>query len=437
MNWLIKGARIVDPSQHIDGQMDILIEDGKIFKLGRNLSPSRKKGLDSMDLAGLVITPGLIDMHTHLREPGFEYKETIQTGSEAACAGGFTAIACMPNTNPVNDTRSVTEFILRKAAETNLVNVYPIAAITMQSQGNALAEFWDLKEAGAIALSDDGKPVMDSAVMRRALEYAYSLGLPIISHCEDTCLSSGGAMHEGFVSTELGLPGIPGIAEDIMVARDLLLAEYTRSSIHIAHVSTAGSVRLIRDAKKRGIKVTAETAPHYFTLTDDNLRTYNVNTKVYPPLRGKDDVEAIKEGLRDGTIDAIASDHAPHALTDKEVEFEYAASGMIGLETSLALGLRLVSADVLTLKQLLEKMSTNPANILRIPGGTLRPGAPADLTIIDLQRSWTVSREAIRSRSKNTPFIGWDLTGKAVMTIKGGAVTYDEIHNCHEHPRHS
>jgi dihydroorotase len=437
MNWLIKGARIIDPSQHIDGQMDILVEDGKIVKLGRNLSPSRKKGLDSMELAGLVVTPGLVDMHTHLREPGFEYKETIQTGSEAACAGGFTSIACMPNTNPVNDTRSVTEFILRKAAETNLVNVYPIAAITMQSQGNALAEFWDLKEAGAIALSDDGKPVMDSAVMRRALEYAHSLGLPIISHCEDTCLSSGGAMHEGFASTELGLPGIPGIAEDIMVARDLLLVEYTRSSIHIAHVSTAGSVRLIRDAKKRGIKVTAETAPHYFTLTDDDLRTYDVNAKVYPPLRGKADVEAIKEGLRDGNIDAIASDHAPHAQTDKEVEFEYAASGMIGLETSLALGLRLVSADVLTLNQLFEKMSTNPARILRIPGGTLRPGAPADLTIIDLQRSWTVSREAIRSLSKNSPFLGWDLTGKAVMTMKGGAVTYDELHNCHEQPRHS
>jgi len=437
MNWLIKGARIIDPSQHIDDQMDILIEEGKIVKLERNLSSSRKKGLDSMELAGLVVTPGLIDMHTHLREPGFEYKETIQTGSEAACAGGFTSIACMPNTNPVNDTRSVTEFILRKAAETNLVNIYPIAAITMQSQGSALAEFWDLKEAGAIALSDDGKPVMDSAVMRRALEYAHSLGLPIISHCEDTCLSSGGAMHEGFASTELGLPGIPGIAEDIMVARDLLLAEYTRSSIHIAHVSTAGSVRLIRDAKNRRIKVTAETAPHYFTLTDDDLRTYNVDAKVYPPLRGKDDVEAIKEGLRDGTIDAIASDHAPHALTDKEVEFEYAASGMIGLETSLALGLRLVAAAVLTLSQLFEKMSTNPARILRIPGGTLRPGAPADLTIIDLQRSWTVSREAIRSRSKNTPFIGWGLTGKAVMTMKGGAVTYDELHNCHEHPRHS
>jgi len=428
MNWLIKGARVVDPSQHIDGQMDILIEEGKIVKLGRNLSPSRKKGMDSMELAGLVVTPGLVDMHTHLREPGFEYKETIQTGSEAACAGGFTSIACMPNTNPVNDTRSVTEFILRKAAETNLVNIYPIAAITMRSEGKSLAEFWDLKEAGAIALSDDGKPVMDSGVMRRALEYANSLGLPIISHCEDTCLSSSGVMNEGFPSTELGLPGIPGIAEDIMVARDLLLAEYTRSSIHIAHVSTAGSVRLIRDAKNRGIKVTAETAPHYFTLTDDDLRTYNVNTKVYPPLRGKADVEAIKEGLRDGTIDAIASDHAPHALTDKEVEFEYAASGMIGLETSLALGLRLVSAGVLTLNQLIGKMSTYPAGILGIPGGSLRPGAPADLTIIDLQRSWTVSRDTVCSLSKNTPFLGWDLTGKAVLTMKGGAITYDELH---------
>jgi dihydroorotase len=437
MNWLIKGARITDPSQHIDGPMDILIEDGKIVKLGQNLSGSRKKGIAGMDLAGFVITPGLVDMHTHLREPGFEYKETIQTGSEAACAGGFTSIACMANTNPVNDTRSVTEFILRKAAETNLVNIYPIAAITLQLQGKSLAEFWDLKEAGAVALSDDGKPVLDSAVMRRALEYAHSLGLPIISHCEDTSLSSGGAMNEGFPSTELGLPGIPGIAEDIMVARDLLLAEYTRSSIHIAHVSTAGSVRLIRDAKARGIKVTAETAPHYFTLTDDDLRTYNVNTKVYPPLRGKADVEAIKEGLRDGTIDAIASDHAPHAITDKEVEFEYAASGMIGLETSLALSLRLVAAEILTLSQLIDKMSTRPATILGIPGGSLRPGFPADLTIIDLERAWTVSRATIRSQSTNTPFLGRTLTGKAVMTMKGGVVTYDELHNCHEHPRHS
>ncbi|HAJ27627.1 MAG TPA: dihydroorotase [Syntrophus sp. (in: bacteria)] len=429
MNWLIKGARVIDPSQHIDGKMDVLIENGKIAKLGGKLPPSSKKGAGIIEAAGLVVTPGLIDMHTHLREPGFEYKETIQTGSEAACAGGFTAIACMPNTNPVNDTRSVTEFILRKAAETNLVNVYPIAAITMHSEGKSLAEYWDLKEAGAVALSDDGKPVMDSAVMRRALEYAHSLGIPIISHCEDTCLSSGGAMNEGFAATELGLPGIPGIAEDIMVARDLLLTEYTRSSIHIAHVSTAVAVRLIRDAKDRGVKVTAETAPHYFTLTDDDLRTYNVNFKVYPPLRGKEDVEAIKEGLRDGTIDAIASDHAPHALTDKEVEFEYAASGMIGLETSLALALRLVATNVLTLNQLIEKMSTNPAGILNIPGGTLRPGAPADLTILDLQRSWTVDGEGIRSRSKNTPFLGWGLTGKAVMTIKGGVATYDELHN--------
>lgn len=429
MNWLIKGARIVDPSQDMDDRKDILIEDGKIVKLGRNLSPSRKKGLETMDIAGLVVAPGLVDMHTHLREPGFEYKETIQSGSEAACAGGFTSIACMANTNPVNDTRSVTEYILRKAAETNLVNIYPVAAITMQLQGKSLAEFWDLKEAGAIALSDDGKPVMDSAVMRRALEYAHSLGLPVISHCEDAGLSSGGVMNEGFTSTELGLPGIPGIAEDIMVARDLLLAEYTRSSIHIAHVSTAGAVRLIREAKERGIKVTAETAPHYFTLTDDDLRTYDVNAKVYPPLRRKADVEAIKAGLRDGTIDAIASDHAPHALTDKEVEFEYAASGMIGLETSLALSLRLVAAGTLSLSQLIEKMSTQPARILRIPGGSLRAGAPADLAVIDLERPWTVSSETIRSRSKNTPFLGWDLTGKAVMTMKGGVVTFDELHH--------
>ncbi len=278
-------------------------------------------------------------MHTHLREPGFEYKETIASGSEAAVAGGFTSVACMPNTNPVNDNRSVTEFIRRKAAECGLANVYPIAAISLKSEGAALTEFWDLKDAGAVGFSDDGKPVMNAALMRRALEYASSLDMPIIVHCEDRNLSAGGVMHEGFVSTEIGLPGIPAIAEDVMVARDLLLAEFTGAPLHIAHVSTAGAVRLIREAKARGVRVTAETAPHYFTLTDEAVRTFDTNAKVYPPLRGAEDVAAIREGLRDGTIDVIASDHAPHARTDKEVEFDYAASGLTGLETSLALSL--------------------------------------------------------------------------------------------------
>jgi len=427
MNWLIKGARVIDPSQNLDGRAEILIAGGRIVKIARKLAATETKGIAVIDLSGLVVFPGLIDMHTHLREPGYEYKETIATGSEAAAAGGFTAVACMPNTNPVNDHRSVTEFILRKAAEKNLVHVYPVAAITMNSQGKSLAEFWDLKEAGAVALSDDGKPVMDAAIMRRALEYAHSLGLPVISHCEDLSLSAGGAMHEGLVATELGLPGIPGVAEEVMVSRDILLAEYTRTAVHIAHVSTAGSVRLIRDAKARGVHVTAETAPHYFTLTDGRLNGYDVNAKVNPPLRAQGDVAAIREGLRDGAIDAIASDHAPHAVTDKEVEFEYAASGMIGLETSLALSLALVADGVLSLPELAARMSTRPAAILGVPGGTLAPGAPADLTVIDLQRPWTVAREALRCRSKNTPFLGWNLTGKAVLTMKGGVATYSDM----------
>ena len=433
-NWLLRGARVVDPGRGLDDRLDILVEGGRIAGIGRDLGKKRGKGLRIMELGGLVITPGLVDMHVHFREPGYEYKETIATGSAAAAAGGFTAVACMPNTNPVNDNRSVTEFILRKAGEADLVHVYPIAAITLGSQGNTLAEFWDLKEAGAVALSDDGKPVMDGAIMRRALEYAHSLGMPVVSHCEDLSLSAGGAMHEGLAATELGLPGIPGIAEEVMVARDLLLAEYTGAVLHICHVSSAGSVRLIRDAKSRGVKVTAETAPHYFTLTADCLRGYDVNAKVNPPLREQRDIEAVREGLRDGTIDVIASDHAPHAVTDKEVEFEYAASGMIGLETSLALSLRLVTDGFLSLPELVTRMSARPVAILGVPGGGLAPGAPADLTVIDLERRWTVSPEGIRSRSRNTPFLGWHLTGKAVLTMKGGAVTHSDLLRDHERP---
>ncbi|MDI9570724.1 MAG: dihydroorotase [Pseudomonadota bacterium] len=433
-NWLLRGARVIDPGRGLDDRMDILVEDGRISGIGRNLGKKRGKDRRVVELEGLVIVPGLVDMHVHFREPGHEYKETIATGSAAAAAGGFTAVACMPNTDPVNDNRSVTEFILRKADEADLVHVYPIAAITRGSQGKTLTEFWDLKEAGAVAFSDDGRPVMDGAVMRRALEYAHSLGMTVASHCEDLSLSAGGVMHEGLTATELGLPGIPGIAEEVMVARDLLLAEYTGTTLHICHVSSVGAVRLIRDAKARGVRVTAETAPHYFTLTADCLRGYNVNAKVNPPLRERRDVEAVREGLRDGTIDAIASDHAPHAVTDKEVEFEYAASGMIGLETSLALSLRLVAEGLLTLPELVTRMSVRPAAILGVPGGSLAPGAPADLTVIDLERRWTVSPEGLRSRSGNTPFLGWELTGKAVLTMKGGVATNSDLPQGHEHP---
>ena len=361
MTLLLKGGRVIDPSRKTDGDADLLIEDGKIVKTGKVLLKGEKLSeVETIDLRGKWVVPGLIDMHTHLREPGYEYKETIATGCEAAVAGGFSSVACMPNTNPVNDSRSVTEFIRRKATECGLANVYPIAAITAKSEGSLLSEFWDLKDAGAIGFSDDGKSVMNAALMRRALEYASSLDMPVIVHCEDKNLSSGGVMHEGSVSTDLGLAGIPAIAEDVMVARDLLLAEYTGAAVHIAHVSTAGAVRLIREAKSRGVRVTAETAPHYFCLTDEAVLHFDTHAKVYPPLRSAQDREAIRAGLSDGTLDVIASDHAPHARTDKEVEFDYAASGLTGLETSLALSLRLVADGVLTLADLIKKMTIKP-----------------------------------------------------------------------------
>ena len=429
MKLLLKGGRVIDPSENIDADLDILIENGKIVELGRNLSLSEINSslIEVLDLKNTIIAPGLIDMHTHLREPGHEYKETIQTGSEAAVAGGFTSIACMPNTNPVNDNRSVTEFILKQAKLANMANIYPVAAISKGSEGKILAEFGDLKDAGAVAFSDDGRPVMNSRLMRSALEYACSLCLPVISHCEDLDLSEGGSMNEGFVSTELGLQGIPNIAEDIMVEREIALAAYTGTFVHIAHVSTTGSVRAIRAAKDMGVRVTAETAPHYFTLTDEALGEFSTNTKVYPPLRSVEDVEAIKQGLKDGTIDAIASDHAPHSSIEKDVEFEYASSGINGLETSLSLSLKLVDDGILTLAELIEKMSTNPAAILKIKKGTLKKGSDADITIIDTQKTWTVNVSNFRSISRNSPFDRWTLKGKAIMTIVGGEIKYKEI----------
>ena len=424
MKLLLRGGRIIDPSQQLDDQMDLLIEGRTIAGLGKALRAGGESDLTILELKGKLVVPGLVDMHTHLREPGFEYKETVRTGSLAAAAGGFTSIACMPNTDPVNDNRSVTEFILRKARQCGVVNVYPVAAVSKSSEGAVVTEFADLRDAGAVAFSDDGKSVMNSGLMRRALEYAHALGMPVISHCEDMDLAAGGAANEGVVATRLGLRGIPNIAEDLMVGRDIVIAEYTSTAVHIAHVSTAGAVELIRGAKRRGVKVTAEAAPHHFTLTDEALKDYDTNAKVNPPLRTLADVNAVKEGLKDGTLEAIASDHAPHSTLEKDVEFDYAASGMIGLETSLALSLRLVEEGVLSLNQLVAKMSTNPAGILKIPKGTLKVGADADVTVIDPDEEWTVDTRTFQSLSKNTPFNAWRLRGRAVVTIVGGDIKY-------------
>ena len=429
MKLLLTGARVIDPSQKMDAVADILLENGKITQIAPKLAKTQnfkdQGKVKTIDLPGMIITPGLIDMHVHLREPGFEYKETIASGCAAAVAGGFTSVACMPNSSPINDNRSITEFIKRKASEAALTNVYPIGAISKDSAGSQLTEFWDLKEAGIIALSDDGKPVMDAALMRRALEYASSLGLPVISHCEDINLSGGGLMNEGYYSTILGLRGIPSIAEEVMVARDILIAEFTKTSVHIAHVSTAGSVQLIREARKRGLRVTAETAPHYFTLTDESLQSYDTNFKINPPLRGPDDLAAIKEGLTDGTLDVIACDHAPHGRTDKEVEFEYATCGISGLETSLGLSLQLIHDGILSWPELTAKMSTNPARILGLSKGTLKAGADGDITVIDPELKWTVDVKAFRSRGKNSPFHGHQMQGRAILTIVSGEIKYD------------
>lgn len=422
MNLLIKGGRVIDPLQGIDEVLDIVVENGAVRELGKGLKAPA--GAETIDAAGLIVTPGLIDMHVHLRDPGLEYKEDIVTGTKAAAAGGFTSVACMPNTKPVNDNKAVTSYIVAKAKAEGVVNVFPVGSITQGSKGEALAEMGDLKEAGCVAVSDDGRPVTSSELMRRALEYAKGMGIMVISHAEDLSLVGEGVMNEGFVSTELGLKGIPWVAEDAATARDVYLAEFTDSPLHIAHVSTKGSLRIIRNAKARGVKVTCETAPHYFTLTDDAVRGYNTNAKMNPPLRTADDVAAVKAALADGTIDAIATDHAPHHLDEKDVEFNVALNGIIGLETSLPLSLKLVEEGVLTLPALIEKMACNPAKILGIDRGTLRKGAVADITVIDPTTSWTVNAEALASKSKNSPFLGWELKGAAAYTIVGGTVAF-------------
>jgi dihydroorotase len=419
LNLLIKNGHVIDPANNVDEKLDLLVSDGKIAKLGKPGSIVASSG-QVIDASGKLVVPGLIDMHVHLREPGFEYKETIATGTAAAKAGGFTAVCCMPNTNPVNDSRSVTEFILSQAAREAWARVYPIGAVTKGSKGEELAEIGELRQAGCVGISDDGRPVMNAAVMRRALEYSKIFDLAVISHCEDLNLAAKGVMNEGFVSTELGLRGIPNAAEDVMVSRDIALADLTGARVHICHVSTAGSVRMIGEAKERGVKVTAETCPHYFTLTDEAARGYNTMAKMNPPLRAAEDVAAIRQGLKDGAIDAIATDHAPHALDEKTVEFDYAPFGVAGLETALGLTFTLVHEGVLTAPEAVRKLSTNPASILRLDKGTLSIGADADITIIDPDAEWTVDASQFKSKSRNTPFGGWKLRGRAARTIVGG-----------------
>jgi dihydroorotase len=418
MNILIKSGHVIDPANKVDDKLDLLVSDNKIEKLGKpgSLSPD---GAQVIDAAGKLVVPGLIDMHVHLREPGFEYKETISTGTAAAKAGGFTSVCCMPNTNPVNDNQTVTRFILDQARDAS-ARVFPIGAITKGSLGEELAEMADLRAAGCVAISDDGRPVASAAVMRRAMEYSKIFDLLIISHCEESKLSDKGVMNEGSVSTELGLRGIPNAAEEIMVAREVALAELTKARVHIAHVSTAGSVRIIRDAKARGVKVTAETCPHYFSLTEEAVQGYNTLAKMNPPLRTALDVAAIKQGLKDGTIDVIATDHAPHGMDEKSGEFDFALFGIVGLETALGFALKLVEEGVLSLTELVKKLSLNPAIVLNLGKGTLSPGADADITIIDPAEEWVVDASRFRSKSKNTPFNGWKLKGRAVQTIVGG-----------------
>lgn len=425
MSLLIKGGLVVDPAQGLEQIRDLLIQGDKIAAL-EPPGTITTEGRRVVEAKGLVVAPGLIDMHVHLREPGEEYKETILTGTRAAVQGGFTAVAAMPNTRPVNDTASVTRYILEQAKAAGLARVYPVGAISMGSAGRNLSEYGDQKAAGAVALSDDGHPVTNPMLMRRALEYARTFGLPIISHCEDLDLRGDGVMHEGRVSLELGLQGIPAAVEEIMVFRDLALTQLTGGRLHLAHVSAFGSVALIRQAKAAGLTVTAETAPHYFHLTEEAVKGYDTNAKVNPPLRTAADVAAIREGLKDGTLDAIACDHAPHSTLEKDLEFEAAAFGLIGLETSLGLSLKLVHDGVLTLTQLVAKMSANPARILGVPGGTLTVGAPADLTLLDLNRTWQVDVNTFASKSRNCPFNGWNLKGKAVATIVGGKIVSSE-----------
>jgi len=422
---LIRGGRVVDPSQGLDGAHDVLVRDGLVVGVGAEGAQPIGKADETIDATGLVVCPGLVDMHVHLREPGREEDETIETGTRAALAGGFTSVACIPNTEPPIDTQSTVEFIHQKAARADTCNVFVVGCVSRDRAGKELADIGQLVEAGAVAFSDDGAPVYDAELMRRALEYCRMFDKPILAHEEVLELSHGGVMHEGLVSLVLGLTGMPAAAEEVMIGRDIALAEVTGGRLHVMHVSTAGGVALVRAAKARGARVTAEACPHHFTLTDECLRGFDSNFKMSPPLRTADDVEAIMAGLADGTLDCIATDHAPHAREKKMLELDRAPMGILGLETAVGLSVtRLVNTGRIGWPRLIEAMSTLPARILGVNRGTLRPGAIADITLIDPNLVWQVDVRKFCSKSVNSPFHGWTLTGRAVATIVAGRVKH-------------
>lgn len=421
---LLQGGRVIDPSRDTDEIADVLLQDGNVAAVGRGLAAP--EGAEVRNVSGKIVAPGLVDVHVHLREPGNEDEETVASGARAAVAGGFTAVCAMPNTDPVTDNQAAVGFIVRQSGRAGLARVYPIGAVSLGQRGERLAEFGEMVGAGAVAVSDDGRPVASSHLMRTALEYARTFGIPVADHCEDPGLAAGGVMHEGLVSTRLGLKGIPAAAEEIMVARDVLLAELTGGHVHLCHMSARGSVALIREAKERGIRVTAEVTPHHLTLSDQACEEYDTHAKMNPPLRETADIAALRGALKDGVIDCIASDHAPHAYDEKEAAFDDAPFGIVGLETAFAVAhTELVVSGVFTLPELIRRMSTEPARIFHLPGGTLAVGAAADVVVLDPALKWTVDPAAFHSKSRNTPFAGRPLTGRAVVTIVGGRVMHD------------
>ena len=425
MRLLIANGYVVDPTQGINGGRDLLIEDGRVAALLRG-GEAAPEGVEVFDATGLVVAPGFIDLHTHLREPGQEYKETIASGAAAAVAGGFTSVCAMPNTDPVNDNPAVTSFIVEKAAAAALANVFPVGAITKGSRGEELAEMGEMKRAGIVAVTDDGHPVPSPGLMRRAMEYARGFDLTVMDHCDDKTLAAGGVMHEGEWSLRLGLKGRPALAEEADAMRDCALAELTGARVHLAHVSTRGAIEAVRRAKGRGVEVSCEVTPHHFALTDAACEGFDTDTKMNPPLRSREHLDALLEAIADGTVDAIATDHAPHHLDEKELEFDRAAFGITGLETAVGLAFeRLVHGGLITLERLVELFSVNPARVFRLEGrGTLRPGAHGDVTVIDPDLRWTFDAARSKSRSRNTPFDGWTFHGAAIATVVGGRLVY-------------